>query len=42
MNKLEKWVVYLGNELILYEFADIVITVLTRKNKDLLHPKEEE
>lgn len=42
LNKIEKWITYLHNEFILYDFGDIIITLLVRRNKDLLHPKEEE
>lgn len=39
---MEKWIQYYHNELLFFEFADIVVQYLVKKNKDLLHPKEEE
>ena len=42
LNKIEKWVTYLHNEYILYDFADIIVALLVKRNKDLTNLKEDD
>ena len=42
LNKIEKWVTYLHNEYIFYDFADIIVALLVKRHKDLINLKEDD